>query len=177
MKIPSNAIVKLGPHMITQAELLEDAVKWEKVAHLPEISPEQYDNLALLHVFLYRYTPFAIETDSPVLMMSADIVRFPYTHRTVSRTGETLRVTSGFCAFSLRLAVTTGRITAVELHNSMFMAVNSLRYTSTGLFADLGNGALYFELLHQPPAVFTALQPPRSYKPEVVLTEDLLDCL
>ena len=56
-----------------------------------------------------------------------------------------------YANFALRMVPQEGAIRRVVLYAGTHMAVNALVHTEDGVYADLGNGKLRFELLYKPP--------------------------
>lgn len=178
MKILGFYTIGFGEHIITEKELEFDRKRWYKKAIMPSIFHSKMDSITLLRAMLYEGVPLTIDvTDGTSFRICME--EFPYVIHTTEK-GVQIRTQHGFATFAIRMMPmdNSGKITKVSLDRESHVAINSLVVQDEKVQAELGNGALNFELFYEwdEDAFNTPLKPYKGYKKEVTLRlEDAID--
>ncbi len=156
-------VIVLFQHKVLEEETLRFyRTKWRTKGCHPEFGNrhQNYDDEEIVCALMERLVPFLIFCKGGErLILEVEFVRFIDAEYPRS------------CDFGLRMISRQGSVRLVALDGVMQKAINSLSYTSQGVFADLGNGALRFEIFYKVPA--TALDPLTRAKIAPCLNEDL----
>lgn len=167
--------LRFGALLIGDDTLQADRERWKGKAIMPDIVGKDISDLEVLRALLYESTPVIIsvaEGGGPITL-DVELMRFPYAIHS-AKGSVVYGSATGFACFALRLVPLSGRIAAVELDDESSVGVSKLVVeTGRRLSAEFGNGKLRFDLYISPgPHGLGTLQPPRSYKPEVMIDDE-----